>query len=150
MFKWFFFNFVNKWIGQGVLKLECDMWNGWTDSQTLVYHNTSRLKKWMVFIHLSLKFRHFNNVFNIFMFSTESIRLSVSILILKVLSILDWGYVLIKERISSGKSFLYISFHLYMLLLCLWWWHNSNYLHRYTIKGAAVGEIELSKDYQFQ
>jgi hypothetical protein len=61
-----------KWIGQGVLKLECDMWNGRTDSQTLVYHNTSRLKKWMVFIHLSLKFRHFNNVFNIFMFSTES------------------------------------------------------------------------------
>jgi hypothetical protein len=25
---------------QGVLKLECDMWNGWT----VVYHNTSRLK----------------------------------------------------------------------------------------------------------
>jgi hypothetical protein len=33
-----------KWIGQGVLKLERDMWNGRTDSRTLVYHNTSRLK----------------------------------------------------------------------------------------------------------
>jgi hypothetical protein len=32
-----------KWIGQGVLKLEHDMWNGRTDSRTLVYHNTSRL-----------------------------------------------------------------------------------------------------------
>jgi hypothetical protein len=33
-----------KWIGQGVLKLERDMWNGRMDSRTLVYHNTSRLK----------------------------------------------------------------------------------------------------------
>ena len=33
-----------KWIGQGVLKLERDMWNGRRDSRTLVYHNTSRLK----------------------------------------------------------------------------------------------------------
>jgi hypothetical protein len=32
-----------KWIGQGVLKLERDMWNGRTDRRTLVYHNTSRL-----------------------------------------------------------------------------------------------------------
>jgi hypothetical protein len=33
-----------KWIGQGVLKLERNMWNGRTDSQTLVYHNMSCLK----------------------------------------------------------------------------------------------------------
>jgi hypothetical protein len=33
-----------EWIGQGVLKLERDMWNGRTDIGTLVYHNTSRLK----------------------------------------------------------------------------------------------------------
>ena len=33
-----------KWIGQGALKLERDMWNERTDSRTLVYHNTSRLK----------------------------------------------------------------------------------------------------------
>ena len=39
---------------------------------------------------LSLKLRHFNNVFNTFMFSTESNKVkSVSILILKVSSILD-------------------------------------------------------------
>ena len=37
-------NWNLKWIGQGVLKLERGMRNRRTDSRTLVYHNTSRLK----------------------------------------------------------------------------------------------------------